>query len=63
MCELICYFNPLDLIIDSNKAIKLLKWGCKCKNRKTRLRILKSCIKLINKSNINKNAMKLAIKP
>lgn len=63
MSELVWYFNPLDLIVDSRKAIDLAKWGSKCKNRKTRLRILKSCIKIINKSSTNKNAIKLGIKP
>lgn len=62
MSKLVCYFNPLDLIIDSKKAINLAKWGSKCRNKKTKLRILKSCIKIIKKSKVDKNAIKLAMK-
>ncbi|NOW85542.1 NADH:ubiquinone oxidoreductase subunit D [Clostridium beijerinckii] len=62
MSNLVCVFNPFELIVDANKALALARWGCKCKNIRTREKILKSCYKLIKNSKIDKSQMAITFK-
>lgn len=62
MSDLVLAFNPLEFIVDSRKAIALARWGSKCKNKKTKEKILKSSLKILKNSKFNKNAVRLVVK-
>lgn len=62
MYTLVFSFNPTKFLVEADKARKIAKWGLKCKNKKTRERILKSCIKIIKNSKVNRNAIQLVRK-
>ena len=62
MSKLVCIFNLSELITDFSKSIAIARWGSKCKNSKTRVKIYKHCIKIVKNSKVNRSAMKIAIK-
>lgn len=62
MYKLVWVVNPIEILVNAQQAIKIAKWGSKCRNQKTRKRIYKYCIKLIKNSKVNKNAIQLASK-
>lgn len=60
--NLVCVFNPTKFLVNVDKAIKLAKWGRKCRNPKTKKRIIKSCYKIIKNSKVNTDTLKVMIK-
>lgn len=61
MNKIVCAFNLTKFLVDADKALRLGKWGCKCKNKKTKERILKSCYKIIKNSKVDKNMLKIIV--